>query len=105
MEESIWIVTCGLVGAAAIIATKLFVDTKDNKWFYAATLIEIFLVCCHVQLFKQGRIEVLFTIARIMAVLLVVFAGVLFFSRKKTTWKLWLGVAFSVFAVLLLVNS
>lgn len=102
MEKAVYLTLSALVGAAAVISIKWYVDTKNIFWLFAALALEVALVFCHVNLLSLGEVEILFVIARMLAVLLVVLAAVLWLSRSTKSWKLWLGVALALTSMTLL---
>ena len=102
MEKAVFLTLSALVGAAAVLSVKWYVDTKKVFWLFAALSLEVALVFCHVGLLSLGEVEILFVIARMLAVLLVVFAAVLWLSKSTKSWKLWLGVALALVSMTLL---
>ncbi|ALX27512.1 hypothetical protein GMAR_ORF138 [Golden Marseillevirus] len=102
MEKTLFLSLTALVGAASVLSVKWYVDTGKVFWLAAALFLEFCLVFCHVGLLKLGEVETLFVIARVLAVLLVVFAAVLWLSKSTKSWKLWLGVSLGLLSMLLL---
>nr|WRK65127.1 membrane protein [Marseillevirus futianmevirus] len=102
MEKAFWLSLSALVGASAVLSVKWYVDTKNPFWLIAALSLEFSLVFCHVHLLSLGEVEILFVIARMLAVLLVVFAAVLWLSRSTKSWKMWLGVSLALVSMTLL---
>ena len=87
--------------ALTIIIIKQY-EKSSNIWLLlAVALSEIGLIYSYIQLLKSDNIITLFGLVKIIAILMVIVPGIIFFESKLTIKQI-IGLIFAVIAIYLL---
>jgi multidrug transporter EmrE-like cation transporter len=96
-----WNILAALASASTIIFVKLFDSNKQSIFFILAILAQAILLFTYIQLLQFQNLVLLYTISKIIAILLVTFFGYVFFNYKLTLHQ-FIGICLGIIALFLL---
>jgi multidrug transporter EmrE-like cation transporter len=98
----ILVIIAAIFSALTVTMIKLYdYNNFNNLFLLVACLSQLGLIFSYVQLLKFNDILTLFTLIKILAILLVSIIGVVFFGFKLTKYKI-LGILLGIIAIYLL---
>ena len=101
IQMSKWLAIAAICSAMTVIIIKEYEKTSGIWLLLGVGLSEFILIYSYIQLLKSDNIVSLFGLIKIIAMLLLVMSGILFFESKLTI-KQGFGVFFSLIAIYLL---
>ncbi len=96
-----WLLLASFFSALTILMVKQY-EKSSNYWYLLVTaLSEIGLIYSYIQLLKNGDIITQFALVKIVAILIVLIPGIMFFNSILTTKQI-IGLIFGMIAIYLL---
>lgn len=103
-----WIlfVVAAILSAASPIFVKMYINSQEEKGYYIllAIIAAIFTIFIYISLTKQYGAGRMYTIVKILSILIVAIIGFSFLGEKVTT-KYIIGILFACIALYLLASS
>ena len=104
MLENIALITlAAILSAAPIVLIKRYIDKEEKNalLFISALLCSFILLFVYIKLLKKNDVAPIYTIIKIISILIVTVIGYLIL-KEKITKKQMIGVFFGVVALILL---
>jgi multidrug transporter EmrE-like cation transporter len=105
MENYINLIIAALLSAGPPIFVKMYVNSKNKNLLYliASLICSILLIILYIKLVKNHNIALIYTIIKILSILVVVIISY-FLLKEKITIKNIFGILLSIVALCLLYN-
>lgn len=93
----------GVASALPIVFVKIYIDTKRIEWIFLAIFFYAFLIGVYVLLVKDKHVTSLYTITKVMSILVVLLVEILLFREYlDVSWKEIVGILLAIAGIMLL---
>lgn len=99
-----WFTVAVLASAVPIPLIKYYTETDNVNYIIGATLSYLLLIYALTIVLKDGDITILYPLLKIIAILCVVFSGVVLFKNTVDA-KAMVGILLAALAIYLLTNK
>jgi len=104
MQNYIVVILAAIVSVSFPIMAQMYADKKNNWYWPIMIILSIILFYMYIYLCRQYGATRMYTMIKIMAILLVTLVGYFYFQNKITT-KNVIGILFGIVALYLLSNG
>ena len=97
----IWFILAVLCSALPIFLVREYILTHNIKWLICSVILCILLNLCYIKIFNNSNYLSIFTLCKIITIMLVAIIG-LFIFNIKTSLKFWVAIILFITAALLI---
>jgi len=99
-----WFIVAVIASSVPIPLIKYYTETNNVNYIIGATLSYLLLIFSLTIVLKDGDITILYPLLKIIAILCVVFSGVILFKNTVDT-KAMAGILLAALSIFLLTNK
>ena len=104
LNTILWIIIAAACAASLVTLVKLYIKSKKFKWVVLSFMSFVILFFAYSIILVKGDIIIIYSIVKILSILIVVLFGVLIF-KEKINFKIGMGILFGIISIYLLSNS
>ena len=99
-----WFLVAAIAAALPIPMIKQYTETNNNKWIILSIVSYLILVLAYTIILANNDITIIYPLLKVLSILIVVIAGLIFFSNQLDTQSI-LGIIFGIISIYLLSNK
>jgi multidrug transporter EmrE-like cation transporter len=104
LNTILWITIAASCAASLVSFVKLYIKSKNFKWVILSFISYVILFFAYSIILVKGDVIIIYSIVKILSILIVVLCGVLIF-KEKINLKIGLGILFGLISIYLLSSS
>ena len=93
-----WIIFAATVSAVPLTLIKSYFNNKESFLLFLTLICYILLIICYLYIFKTKSIITYYLLIKVLADLIVIFSGIIFF-KEVITIKQFIGILFAFLAM------
>ena len=101
IQMSKWIFIASFFSALTVIIIKQYQKTSNNWLLLLTVLSEVALIYSYIKLLKNENIITIFSLVKIISILIVIVSSIRFFGSELTIKQI-VGIIFAIIAIYLL---
>lgn len=103
MNSYLGLIITAILSAGPPILIKMYIinGEKDNSYLYLSVIFSILVLIMYISLTKTYGATIMYTIVKILSILMVAVVGFLFLRESLTTKRI-IGIIFAIIALYLL---
>jgi len=99
-----WIIIAASCAASLATFVKLYIKSKNYKWFIFSFMSFLTLFFAYSIILLKGDVIIIYSVVKILSILIVVLFGVLIF-KEKINLKIGIGILLGIISIYLLSTS
>lgn len=104
LNTILWIIIAASCAASLASFVKLYIKSKNFKWVIMSFMSFIILFFAYSIILVKGDVIIIYSVVKILSILIVVLFGVLIFN-EKINLKIGLGILSGIISIYLLSSS
>ena len=96
-----WFILTILCSILPVIFIKQYIITNNIQWLIYSNILCILLSFCYIKLFSSSDFFIIFTLCKILTIILVAVISIFVFN-VKITMSFWLGILLFIIASFLI---